>query len=406
MKAVRGLVSVIAALATTFALTAGASAAPPSSPVNQVQQAWTAFQQSSATPTQKVEETAEVYLELPLLTGQNRVLFSPAFLMEPHTTTSSYAIGVARAFYQSWKDWNGWILSYNYTPQVLSASVSGDTATVTILPSATETMISGPSTPVMYPATQHTLTLAYQGGVWLVAGDSYSNELTSVYGPSTNWDNVVSHTATTDNAEIQSLSASRPQSPTMAPLTNCGSQPCVVYYQPNRSVGVSYAEQYALTYNPLFKSYAPDDCADFVSQSIWAEFGGVNTATAINSHEYPMRDNVGGTNWWADAYGTDTDWDWTAVPNLKNLMEQNYANNGLGIQGTPEQIGAVLAGDWVWQSDLGHALFVTEVTSSPAQWSTIYISAHTNNHDNVPIDQVYASPSDVGFEAVVGYRAQ
>lgn len=77
-----------------------------------------------------------------------------------------------------------------------------------------------------------------------------------------------------------------------------------------------YGTQYSLSYNPLFKSYAPNDCADFVSQSIWAEFGGENTATAINGHYSPMRDNTGGTNWWADASSTDTDYFWTYVPNL------------------------------------------------------------------------------------------
>lgn len=146
-----------------------------------------------------------------------------------------------------------------------------------------------------------------------------------------------------------------------------------------------------------------------MSQSIWAEFGGQNTATAINNHYSPMIDNTGGTNWWADANGTDPDYFWTYVPNLKSDMEANYNNNSLGVQGTPEQIGSVLAGDWVWQvlpSYLGHALFVTQVTSSPAQWNTIYVSAHTNNVDNSPIDLVYASQSDVGFEAIVGYRAQ
>jgi hypothetical protein len=393
-----GLIGIAALLAATSVAYAGS---PTSN--SQIETQWSAFQASNVSSLAKAEETAEVYGELPLETSMSHQLVSPHFLMVPGTASVAYALGRAQVFFQSWSDWGVWAQSFDYTPQISQGVVSGNTATVRIMPSATEVL--GPSgTESNFPAVWHTLTLQQVDGQWLISNDSYSDDASSAFGPNPDWSALISSTHSDDMAAIKAAAtpAVRPQAP--AGANN------VVYYYPNRSAGVSYAEQYADNYNSLFKSYAPDDCADFVNQSIWAEFGGVNTSTAINGHWAPMLDNdpVGGINWWADSTSTDPDWFWTYTNALKSDDEYNYNNNAIGVQGTPENINTVQAGDWVWQqpaSDVPHVLFVTGA-GSPASWSNIYVSAHTNNVDNVWIGNVYGSQSDVGFEAIVGYRAQ
>ena len=432
-----GPAAALVVLCLTPAFSQGNKAFASSSPQSTVVSTWKAYQQSSVSDVQKVENTAELYLELPLLNQYNESLTLPDFLMTPGTAINKYEDGRLSYFFDGEQSTgNDWVTSFNYTPTVNSVSVSGNSATIVITPSATETVqgVSTP-TPLEYPFAQHTLTLQKSNGQWLVSSDQFSDEFLQTYGSNPNWQSMI--TSLPSAVKTQSAATT-----VITPLVNknIGSGATVVsngdprlssssssssLIQPNRTgggTGTFYGESlndvqyYASTYsdntdgfdstpyNTLFVNLNPNDCANFLSQVQWYGTGvASNTATSITKHSLPMTP-TGTHPWYADASSAQAAWN-----NVFTYIadgQANYANNLLGPQLQAESVSTVLPGDPVEDTSEpdGHMLVV--YSSGSNTWSTVTVSAHTANHANDLISQIYGStqPSTINFFALMGIR--
>lgn len=348
-----------------------------------------------------------------------RHLTTTNFLMVPGTESNTYSVGRLKYFYAGWEAWNSWLASYSYNPDIVSASINGNVATVDIVPYATETIAGSGDGPVKWPATSHQLTLENMGGHWLVSSDTFSDYFLSSYGAHPNWAALMS---ALPGAVQQLKSEAKSHAPQIVCNFNCGG----TYVTYNRTAAADYAVAHTndchcytdyTNYNPLFVNYAPttqNDCQNFVSQSVWAGFGGQDTATAIDNHEFPMIDNVAGAaNWWADANTSDGGsvgpWNWANVGDFKTMIENNYNNNLLGVQGTTETATSVQLGDYAIDSSLepnGHAEFITQVGSTPG-WGNIAFSEHTHNAVNWLYIDAYGptQPSTLQFMWIATYRS-
>ena len=154
-------------------------------------------------------------------------------------------------------------------------------------------------------------------------------------------------------------------------------------YSPDK--GILYAKTFSKSYNPLFYS-APGDCSNFVSQCIWAAYGGYDFSSTKISYEnirkkYRM---VPGT-WHGNEGGGTTNWE--SVENLYNFLckEKAIGPNGIGLNNkktfeslSPSSInlGDVLQFGSV-NKRYSHSVYVTYINGNGNKYSDIYISQHT-----------------------------
>jgi len=382
-------------------------------------QEWLQEQRSSASTLEKVLYTAELYGELPLVTQQSRQLILPDFLMVQGTPSQAYADGRMRTFFASWTSLgDAWINDFTYQPTILSCTIQDDKATVTLIPNAVEHMCAAPSVEAHFPAVTHTLTLEMNPqGFWVIADDEYDDEFKDAYGDHVDWTNLI-QSIPYQVARLKSEPITTPpEHPTVTNVVVApGSRPQIstnmpYYISYNRSAAANYALTYTnnsgdsistQNYNPLFYAYSGNDCADYVSQCLWAGFGGSNSSYGIQAHAYPMITASEGAvyPWYADS-APDGSAMWINAYSLINDAKSNYNNSYYGVQMYVESVSSVALGDVVLDSSgAGHVEIVTSLGSTPS-WSNICISSHTNNRYNVPLSQLY-SPSQ--YTNVTFYR--
>jgi len=166
-------------------------------------------------------------------------------------------------------------------------------------------------------------------------------------------------------------------------------------YTYNASTGISYANTYHTTYNSCFKSISGLDCTNFVSQCIWAAYGGwssgdsVATMTTNISNRKRMMDSSKLTNWFGHNNGHGTPWE--SVTGLWNFATGNpsegpkangYNNNSLYTGISPSSIGLANVLQ-LWSSSESvyrHSLYVVEkVVPVPTSYTNIIVAAHTSN---------------------------
>lgn len=112
----------------------------------------------------------------------------------------------------------------------------------------------------------------------------------------------------------------------------------------NRTNAIAYANTYSSAnytapsgndpkyLNGLFAYYEErGNCQNFVSQAVWAGFGGSNTASGVNIDVFPM-DNTGTHRW----YGTKNDGplNWAYVDHFADYVsDSNNDNDDIGMKG-------------------------------------------------------------------------
>ncbi|MHB1683576.1 MAG: amidase domain-containing protein [Bacilli bacterium] len=330
---------------------------------------WAAYQSSSSSDNQKVEDTAELYLELPLLNQYNQSLTLPDFLMVGSTPINKYEDGRLTYFFDGEKDMgNNWVTSFNYTATVNSVAVSGNNAAITVTPTATETVegVSTPS-PVNYPFVPHTLELVKVNGQWLISADHFSDEFLKTFGKTPNWKtmiaNLPSEAATQNSVKTGYVPLVNKNIGSGATVVSNGdprlsqattpTSPSTNTIQPNRvpgggNGGTFYGEsvydvQYyggtftdntnstdTTSYNSNFVIFTGNDCTNFVSQVQWYGTGAAtNSSTYINAHGLPMTPS-GTYPWDADSGGATAAWD-----NVFTYISDgvaNYNSNYIGPQ--------------------------------------------------------------------------
>lgn len=254
------------------------------------------------------------------------------------------------------------------------------------------------------------ITLVKEGDSWLIDGFSFDDPAyESLKDPNVSITSVVQGRMTSDQERVEFMD--------FGPVNDVSSvDPCVVETVTvtiNRNRAVAYALQYAGNLrNPLFldcsSSDLGGDCQNYASQCIWYGLGGINTASAINSHAAPMIDISGNSwNWYMDDYGYHSA-SWTAVNPYANYIAAN--NTILGLYGTVytgvryAQIGDVIQ---ISDSDgFYHSYIVVQTTGTfgsrtPAN---IYVCAHTRDITTTQLSTISADSSIFRTVRVNGVR--
>jgi hypothetical protein len=227
----------------------------------------------------------------------------------------------------------------------------------------------------------HVVTLARSGDAWLVCADSYSDELTPAYLEAAGASPAKIRAA----GRLLERAAQAHDDPAPGVTPPGVPQPCVALpavqdrgpsspAAPRRYADIlvydrdgaqSYADRYALSYNPTYVRFSAD-CADFASQC--ARAGGMPT-------------NLGGYNsgWWYDKRGTSSPSDDTYSLSWINVAKQIGFWNGLrtdwvsSISGLSR--GDFIYYDWTGDGTWDHAAVVAGTNSAGQK----VIDAHTTD---------------------------
>lgn len=121
----------------------------------------------------------------------------------------------------------------------------------------------------------------------------------------------------------------------------------------NTEAALAYAEQYALSYNPLFFSYRGlgGDCQNFASQFVWAALGGINAPLAIDLKLPPMvRDGI--RAWYqTSAPSHDPFAHWTVVGRFGSYIATSKAEDVGPIGFVTKGVAFAEAGDLIQVSN-------------------------------------------------------
>lgn len=188
----------------------------------------------------------------------------------------------------------------------------------------------------------------------------------------------------------------------------------IVAYDANKAV--NYSDCYALTENSLFYE-ADKDCTNFVSQCVWAGYGGwVNgdeTANAQNiAAHYRMYHHNNSdwytTSWFAHKNGGSSPWE-------SATSHGNFALGNTGSGLGPFGLGSTTAvlysnydassiqrGDVVQlgrsANDIRHSVIVRTAGSS---FENIFVNSHNSKHYNYPLSKYFETYS---YIRVIHYR--
>lgn len=256
-------------------------------------------------------------------------------------------------------------------------------------------------------AEHHLLILVESDNRWLIVSDQYCDEGTEMYPRGTDFAALAS---TFDERvaawEAEQVGLSRCPDPADSISLLAGTY---------RYYNGYYAANYALAhtvegdggytttnYNyPAFQHFIPNDCANFVSQAVWSDFGGTNPG--IPSHASPMT-----FNWWCDSSTGSTNW--VNVGSFINMATANRSYDLVGVQGAHIPMGELRVGDIIRQADYGHIMIMTgwsdKDSDGRVDYNEIRFSAHTYNHRDIYLSDTmsYADPTTVRFFEIWRFR--
>lgn len=175
------------------------------------------------------------------------------------------------------------------------------------------------------------------------------------------------------------------------------------------SSAVSYSNTYALETNEanLLFYYADEDCTNFVSQCVWAGYGGWvknnNTTNENNIKNHYRMYYTGRSNWYENdwfGHGSGGSGAWEKVNMHCSFVDQN---TGLGPSGEVYNNGyvytnlgssSISVGETLQfkngapnsdNSDYEHSVFVVKINSSASGYNKILCNAHNSEYLQEPV---------------------
>jgi cell wall-associated NlpC family hydrolase len=213
----------------------------------------------------------------------------------------------------------------------------------------------------------HTLTLLRSGGAWVVTADAY----TDVLKPACLEAAGVSRASVRAAARAVERAAAPLRLPRAStPRAAVPTRRYAAILEYDRPAAQTYADKYALSYNPTFVRFDGADCANFASQC--ARAGGMPQAAGSAT-----------AGWWYDKEGSSTPSDDTYSLSWINVTRQiGYWNTrrtdwetSAGVLSRGDFIYYDWTGDGVWD----HVAVVAGTNSSGQKM----IDAHTTDHYHV-----------------------
>ncbi|MCU0285196.1 MAG: amidase domain-containing protein [Acidobacteria bacterium] len=234
---------------------------------------------------------------------------------------------------------------------------------------------------------RHVITLEKRGNNWMIINDEYSDELSVVLKYESR-DKIIENARETHDYELKQ----NPNSPQENPSQLERELPKGVFSY-NRSLASAYAVKWCSGFNTLYKNYAPNDCANFVSQAIYE--GTNRTMSIVDISHY--------THWW---YFTGSPRDgslpWINVNAQKTFFTTNTQQGPYGSLVT--STCSLGVGDIVHLfngSTWYHAVIIDGITNCNDS-SKIFFSGHTYARCHYPLSY-YASITK-RYIHITGYR--
>ncbi len=222
----------------------------------------------------------------------------------------------------------------------------------------------------------HVLTLVLSRGRWLVAHDTYSSDLTPRLLQAAGAAEAAVKAAARLETRARSLPAVVPPAAPLVDAPPAGAPPAaaaklgyVAQLSFDRDAAKTYADKYALSYNPTYTSFSAD-CANFGSQVMFA--GG-----------YPQFGSTYASGWWYDKNGTSSPGNdsyshaWIAVANQQGAWNLKYTDVVSSISGVGK--GDFVYYDWTGDGTWDH---VAELVGTNTAGQKV-VDAHTTDHYHV-----------------------
>ena len=253
---------------------------------------------------------------------------------------------------------------------VLDSQPSDDGVTAVVAAHAITTLrwqAANGKTDVEASGVDHTLTLVHSGDAWVITADAYTDVLKpaclEAAGASRARVRAAAHVVERAAAPLRLPRASAPN----ATASRHRYTDILVY---DRPAAQTYADTYALSYNPTFVRFTGADCANFASQC--ARAGGMPQASGGVT-----------SGWWYDKDGSYSPSDDTYSLSWINVTRQTgYWNarrtdweTSAGVLSRGDFIYYDWTGDGVWD----HVAVVAGTNSSGQKM----IDAHTTDHYHV-----------------------
>jgi len=415
------LVFVAAPVLVGYAAAAGTPRQPavagPGEPAPAIEATYSAAQSDPRlTDEERVRVAVDTYFTLQYESMVRQRALDPGFVIDHSTPAGqdlyNYELGRLRYSIACWKYTDTVLERYSYRPAYESVTVTGDTATVRVRSRADAVWVGTPDRVDKIGGVLHVIDLVETAGGWKLIRDSYDDEFRSIHPYGTNW------------AELEDTLPER-LAAYYAREAGTDRPPAPVDPGEYRTYDRSRCAEYATTcanddedcstvsYNPLFKDRAAT-CADgqnFVSQCVWYGFGGLDTPSAVENHELPMIDGISGAvDWWCDedrTCGAATgNYTWADCADFENMIEDNYDEDNVGVQGHDGVLSLTAVGDIVRVP--GHVFIINDIVDKDADgytdYNEIYVCAPTKNRRNKPLFKVVSDPTDVRYVWIVRFK--
>lgn len=405
--------------------------AAPGAPAPAIEAAYLAAQADRAsTDEARVQSAVDTYFTLKYESRVQGQALDLGIVVDRSTAAGEqlhdYELGRLQYSLLDWQQSNTVFESCNYRPVYADIKIKGRTATARVHPWVDLSYADDPDRVEPFGGELHTVTLTRAVSGWRVTNDSYDDEFIRYLPRGTDFAALQASlgadlaAAAERQAALEQSLRSDPRAQSRFGASASGDAGILTYRTYDRARCATYGTTYTSnsadcatsSYNSLFAEWASGgrctDCQNFVSQCVWYGFGGTNTSTAIQGHYLPMVYNISGaTAWWEDRTTTGTNWTWTYVPAFRDLITNNWNSDKVGPQGYEGSLGLEWAGDYIAMSDWSHVYIVVGITDYDGDGTTdyneIYVSAHTNNRNNVRLSSL-VSQSSVRFMWVLTFK--
>jgi len=406
----------------------------PGRPAPELEAAYRAVQSNGGIgDEEKVKDAIQTYLGLK---AQSLVLGEALDLgividqsVESGRNLCSYELGLLEYRLFCWKKGAIVHIACTYDPIYHRVEISGTTARVTLDLSGLYSH-EAPVPPALFSGEPHTITLNLSEDGWLLLTDDYRNEAVDCFPPGTDF------AALEASYDQRTRAREREEARMLEELVRQRASDLQVgtlstYSYMNRVTASNYGKTYSddagyvrTNYNyPAFYEWCttdnngdglPDhsDCQNFASQCVWSGFGGTNSG--IESHVQPMvKDVSGAADWWCDGSSsggyTGTNWSWTGCTQFRDMAISNRSYDKIGVQGYSAPRSEVDLADLVYHwPNYEHVLVVVGRSDTNGNgvldYAEIYVSAHSYNHCNYPLHDVYEDENYVRYFRIQRYR--
>jgi hypothetical protein len=224
---------------------------------------------------------------------------------------------------------------------------------------------------------QHTFTLHKVGGVWLIANDEYQDEISLAL------DNQTKEELIKQVDENYRESLEQSESTVRESLERFSVQPLALSTYPyNRTRAKNYADTYWNTTNPPYYVGLSSDCANFVSQAIYAGEGKTPPDTsgmppAPRSYDYD----------WYYVWNNSGSKPWINVSSQYSFITGNIGRIGPYGSGTTNYCDTQV-GDVVQLKDATtwfHEAIISVIAYPCGGKQFYYVDAHTTNRYQYPL---------------------